>query len=231
MIRLCVADQHPILLAGMQAWLQNQDGIEVVGAATTGSAAWAFLEGLKPDIALLDARLPGIDGLELAAWLRQAALPTRVILFSACDAPADLRKALEVGISGYVLKRSAADHLLLAIRAVHEGGTYVDPALAAAFWHGMGGASPPTQLPTRETEVLRAVAFGFSIKEVAGLLGVTSKSVETYKTRACEKLRLGSRAQIVRHALAQGWFAEGATAPEASSRLRAGSAVSWPSPH
>lgn len=234
MIRLCVADHHPILLAGMQAWLEVTGGITVVGTAGTGETALAILEALKPDVALVDLTLSGVNALELARRARVAGLPTRVIIFSATESLAQLRLALEAGVSGYVLKRSAVDHLVLAIRAVHAGGTYFDPAISAAFWTGMAGTGPESLasvLTARETEVLRAVAFGFSLKETAGLLGITGKSVETYKTRACEKLRLGSRAQIVRHALSQGWFADGADPADMPAPVRGLPPPAWPSRH
>ena len=233
MIRLCVADEHPILLAGMQAWLEVTGGITVVGAAGNGEIAMALLEALRPDVALVDLNLSGIGGLELVRRARLAGLPTRIIIFSASGSPAHLRQALEAGVNGYVLKRSPVEHLVLAIKAVHGGGTYFDPAMAAAFWNGVAGTCPGglAALTVRETEVLRAVAFGFSIKEIAGLLGVTGKSVETYKTRACDKLRLSSRAQIVRHALAQGWFAEGAATPLAPAPVTGSAPPAWPSRH
>jgi two-component system, NarL family, response regulator NreC len=140
----------------------------------------------------------------VTARLRQARAGRKVLALTVHEDPGYLRALLAAGATGYVLKRAAADELLVAIRAVAGGGLYVDPALAAEA--GAPQAIEAAALSEREAEVVRLVAGGYSNKEIAAQLAVSVKTVETYKARAMEKLGVRTRVGLVRYALGQGWL-------------------------
>ena len=207
-IRLVLADDHPIVLAGIKALIQTAPDIDLLGEATDGIAALHLIQELRPDIAVLDLSMPGLSGLELAARLSADLPDVRIIALTVHEDRAYIAPLLQAGARGYLLKRSAAEDLLRAIRAVASGGIYLDPAVADK-------ALPPppksatmeeAALSPRELDVMRFAAQGFSNKEIAGRLTVSVKTVETYKARACEKLGLRSRSAIVRYGAAQGWL-------------------------
>jgi DNA-binding NarL/FixJ family response regulator len=203
----------------------------VAGEAEDGEEAWrkvrALVEaGTPPDVVVMDVSMPGWNGVEATAKIRGAWATVRVLALSMHEDKSYLRSLLEAGASGYVLKRSAGEELIRALRAVAAGGTYLDPSLSAAVMEtlvggGRGGAVPSAPLgggatlrgeiagaplSERESTVLRFIAEGHSNKEIAAKLGVSVKTVETYKARSMEKLGLDGRADIVRYALAQGWL-------------------------
>ena len=210
-IRVALADDHPVVLAGVRSLLQSAPEMVIVGEATNGKEALALFRESKPDVAVLDISMPGMNGIEVARRLLKEAPDTRLLALSVHEDRAYVQPLLKAGARGYLLKRSAAEDLVRAIRAVAAGGIYLDPAVAgqaiADLSHrAAGGATNPEALSDRESEVLRLTAQGFTNKEIAGRLEVSSKTVETYKARACEKLGLHTRAEIVRYAVAQGWL-------------------------
>ncbi len=212
-IRVALADDHPVVLAGIKALLQAAPDFDVVGEATTGETALDLVQRTEPDVAVIDLSLPDLSGLELAERLAQAYPTVKVLALTVHEDRAYVQRLLQAGAKGYLLKRSAADDLPRAIRAVAAGGIYLDPAIA-----GMVLAEPPApdkmpgdpegaeDLSPREREVLRLTAQGFANKEIAGRLEVSVKTVETYKARAAEKLGLRTRAEIVRYGASQGWL-------------------------
>ncbi|NEU14280.1 response regulator transcription factor [Methylobacterium sp. BTF04] len=214
-LRILIADGHPMCVEGVRAVLRNVDGMEIIQEATTGSDALRLIIERKPDIAILDITMPGMHGLAVLKQILAEAPTTRVVIFSAYEDSAYARDTISAGAHGYVLKRSTSQCLLQAIDAVRRGGLYLDPAIAAHLVSGNAGTTRRASgrggrivvtLTEREREVFKLIAFGFTNKEVAGKLGVTSKSIETYKTRASEKLDIRSRAKIVQYAILQGWF-------------------------
>jgi DNA-binding NarL/FixJ family response regulator len=162
-----------------------------------------------PDVAVVDISMPGLTGAEVAARVRQDHPGCKVLALTVHEDRGYLRLMLEAGASGYVLKRAAATELIQAIRAVAAGGTYLDPSMAAGVISPFKPVGGGIELSEREAEVVRAIARGYSNKEIAGRLGLSVKTVETYKTRSLEKLSLRSRVDIVRYAHARGWL-EGA---------------------
>lgn len=213
-IRVVLADDHPVVLAGVKALLQDTSDITVIGEANTGNEALVIISELQPDVAVLDISMPDIGGLELARHLAQACPSVKVLALTVHEDRAYLQSLLKSGARGYLLKRSAADELPRALRAIANNGTYLDPAIAdkalSITSTKAGDDQHPTEeLSPRETEVLQFTAQGFSNKEIAGRLDVSVKTVETYKSRACEKLSLRTRAEIVRYGVAQGWLATG----------------------
>lgn len=210
-VRIALVDDHPVVLAGIRALLQGVPEVELVGEASTGATGLKAICDCSPDIAVIDLSLPDISGMELARQIRRQCPHVKVIALTVHEDRAYVHPVLEAGAKGYLLKRSAADELLRAIRAVNQGDIYLDPTIAekavvtapalAVSNEDSGELSP------REEDVLRLVAQGFSNKQIAGQLEVSVKSVETYKARAAEKKGLRSRADIVRYGIRQGWLA------------------------
>lgn len=213
MIRLFLADDHPIVLAGLRNLVQAEPDVELVGEATAGWSAVKSIIELKPDVAVLDISMPEINGILIARRIAEECPGVRILVLTFHEDRAYVHQALQAGVRGYVLKRTAAETLLHAIRAVYVGGLYVDPAIAGRIFDNKetragrtyeSGATPA--LTDRESEVLKLAAFGFTNKEIAGRLGIGIKSVETYKARGSDKLGLKTRADIVRFASAEGWL-------------------------
>ncbi|HEX2555089.1 MAG TPA: response regulator transcription factor [Microvirga sp.] len=211
-IRVALADDHPVVLAGVKALLQAAPDFDVVGEATTGGTALDLVMRTRPDVAVIDLSLPDLSGLDLAERLAQACPGVKVLALTVHEDRAYVQRLLQAGAKGYLLKRSAADDLPRAIRAVAAGGLYLDPAVAGMALAGAPAAALPDRpeggedLSPREREVLRLTAQGFANKEIAGRLEVSVKTVETYKARAAEKLGLRTRAEIVRYGASQGWL-------------------------
>lgn len=210
-IRITLTDDHPLVLAGMKALLQNVQGIEIVGEATDGRAALEIIRQTTPDIAILDISLPGISGLEVARALSTQLPQVRLLALTVHEDHAYVQPMLQAGARGYLLKRSAADELERAVRAIADGGLYLDPAITEKALPSSSGPHPSadpaaSELTPRESEVLRLIAQGFSNKEIASQLNISIKTVETYKSRAVEKLGLFTRADIVRYGVGLGWL-------------------------
>ena len=213
-LRIFLADDHAVVREGLKSLVNSQPDMEVVGEAGDGHAALRGVRELRPDVLVLDITMPELNGLDVTERLKQACPRVRVLALTVHEDTSYLRQLLQAGASGYVLKRGAAEELILAVRTVAAGGVYLDPSLAGRVVSGyLGGqfglpSSPRGDLSEREAEVLRRIALGYSNKEIAAQLGVGVRSVETYKTRLMEKLDLRSRADIVRYALHQGWLQE-----------------------
>ena len=212
--RIALCDDHPIVLAGLQNLIASEPDFELVGTATNGMNALKLIVDKKPDIALIDISMPELNGIALARKLAEDAPAVRVMVLTVYEDRAFLKQALDAGVRGYLLKRSAAENLIQAARAVLTGGIYVDPAIVdrvfvnSAPRQGRNGDRPMMPaLTERESEVLKLTALGFTNKETARRLDIGVKSVETYKARGLEKLGLTTRAELVRYAAAEGWLA------------------------
>jgi DNA-binding NarL/FixJ family response regulator len=212
--RIILADDHPLILAGLKALLQDDPTVEVIGHASDGQSALRLAAELNPDVIVLDLSMPGINGVRVAQLLRAQCPTCHVLILSVHEDRAYLRRLLELGVSGYVLKRSAPEQLITAIRAVAAGGVYLDPEIAGMV---IGRELNPksarilghaAELSSRETAVLRLAAAGYSNKELSSRLQIGVKTIETYKTRAMEKLGFETRAELVRYAMAKGWLDE-----------------------
>ena len=207
-IRVALADDHPFVLGGIKALLQAVPEIMLVGEATSGRAALQLIRDVVPDVAVIDISLPDLSGLDLARRLAQDCPSVKLLALTVHEDRAYVQLLLQAGGRGYLLKRSAAEELVRAIRAVAAGGVYLDPAIAdkALPETAQGRATSAEALSQREEEVLQLTAQGFTNKEIAAQLDVSVKTVETYKSRAAEKLSLRTRADIVRYGVAQGWL-------------------------
>ena len=214
-IRVALADDHPIVLAGLRNLIETEADLELVGEANSGQSALKLIRDRQPDVAVIDISMPEINGITLARRLAEDCPGVSVIILTLYEERSFLKQALAAGVKGYVLKRSAAENLVSAIRAVQFGETYVDPLLGDEVREG--GSPPADKVPQaaadlgltdREASVLKSSARGLTTKEIAGRLEIGAKTVETYKFRAAEKLGLRTRAEIVRFASVQGWLEE-----------------------
>jgi two-component system, NarL family, response regulator NreC len=206
-LRIFLADDHAVVRAGLKTLVDAQVDMVVVGEASDGQSAIEQTRECVADVVIMDISMPQLNGAEATAQLRQQCPAIKVLALSVHEDTGYLRKLLEAGASGYVLKRSAADTLIQAIRMVAAGGVYLDPAIAGKVVGSLLGKSvvvrdpAVAELSERETDVVRLIAQGYSNKEIATLLNLSVKTVETYKTRAMEKIGLDSRVAIVRYAL------------------------------
>jgi two-component system, NarL family, response regulator NreC len=213
-IRVLIADDHAVLRAGLRVLIGAQPDMEVVAEAADGDEALRKTEETRPDVALVDITMPGRGGIRAIERIRQGCPATRVLVLTMHDVPAYLRSALAAGATGYVVKRAADSELLSAIRGVHRGRTVLDPALAVMVVQGAIGKKVSSGQPVgsasllspREREVLDLVAQGYTNQQIADRLGLSIKTVETYRSRLVEKLGLRSRADLVRYAVDSGLF-------------------------
>ena len=213
-IRVMLIDDHALLRAGLQMAVNSQPDMEVVGQASSGNEAIDLAQSCRPDVVLMDISLPDVGGAEVTELIRQELPTTRVVAFTRHGDPSYLRRMLQAGASGYILKNADASALLQAIRVVAAGGAYIDPVLAGSLVEtavtrsANQNGTPQTlvELTSRERDVLRLIAWGRSNKEIATQFGISIKTVEYYKAQASEKLQLHSRTDIVRYALGQGWL-------------------------
>ncbi len=211
-LRILMADDHPIVLAGLKALVQADPGLLIVGEARDGRTALRLTCSLRPDVVVLDVSMPEMSGPEVARALLAEHPDCRILVLSVHEDRATLRQLLDLGVAGYLLKRSAADELLRAIHAVAAGGTYLDPAIAGKVVGAAAQGGPRTsggpgpELSERETDVLRLIANGHSNKEISARLAISVKTIETYKARAMEKLGFKTRVDVVRHAASKGWL-------------------------
>jgi two-component system response regulator NreC len=214
--RILLADDHAVLRAGLCLLIRTQPDMECAGEANDGVSTLAAIEQLKPDLVLLDLSMPKLGGLAALPEIRRKAPNTRILVLTMHADEEYLRQALKEGASGYVLKQAADQELLLAIRAVMRGEIYIHPAMTRALLGGLldrsrpspGAMSNEEALSERESEVIKRVARGHTNQEIADHLGLSVKTVETYRTRAMEKLGLSSRAALVRYALERGWLSD-----------------------
>ncbi|MBI5385307.1 MAG: response regulator transcription factor [Verrucomicrobia bacterium] len=208
--RLLLVDDHRLFRDGLRLMLSQRAGFTVVGEAADGQAALECVEHGAPDLVLMDLHLPDGSGLEVSRQLLARHPALRILVLSANPDPAFVSEALQLGVAGYVLKTSAAEELFDAIEAVMRGKTYLCPDIATVVvgdYRKMlaartGSATPA--LSAREREVLRLTADGLRTKEIAAQLGVSVKTVETYRARLMTKLGCGSTAELTRYAVREG---------------------------
>jgi DNA-binding NarL/FixJ family response regulator len=209
-LRIFVADRHDIIREGLKSLLQRRRRLTVVGEAADGSRACAAIAVARPHLAVVDAALPTLSGRALVSEIALRSPGVRILMLATEEDPSSVRELFLGGAHGCLLKRASAQDLLQAVEVVATGGTYLDPALAIGmvghFTEANALLASNADLSRREMQVLRLVAAGHTTKEIAGRLSLSTKTVETYRTRAAEKLHLRGRADIVRYAIAHKWL-------------------------
>ena len=213
-IRIVIADDNAVVRDGLRAHIMAQSGLAVVGEATDGEQAWTCACALRPDVLLLDLSMPRVSGLEAAKRIAADCADVRIIVLTMHEERVYVALLMRAGAAGYVLKRTATAYLVPAIRAVANGGSYVDPAfiddpesdaaipdvLATEAALGERG-----ELTEREAQLLRLVARGQSNREIATMLGLSMATVAVDRDNGMTKLGLHSRAALVRLATERGW--------------------------
>lgn len=205
-VRVVVGDDHPLFREGVVRALSSSGSVNVVGEAEDGSAALELIKSQVPDVALLDYRMPGLDGAQVAAAVRTQGLPTRVLLISAHDESAIVYQALQQGAAGFILKDSTRSEIVKAVLDCAQGRDVVAPALVGGLAAEIRQRAEPSApvLSAREREVLNRIARGQSIPAIAGELFVAPSTIKTHVQRLYEKLGVSDRAAAVAEAMRQG---------------------------
>jgi len=209
-IRLLLVDDHAMVREGIRNLLELQADMTVVGEAATGREAIEKARALKPAVVVLDVSLPDLEGRRVAREVRAVAPSARIVVLTAHEDEDSMLHLCQAGVSGYVLKHSSTAELIEAIRTAAMGKVHFDANLAGkVIAHQLGHKSTrnqPLELSEREVEVVRLVAWGHSNKEIGSVLGISVKTVETYKARIAEKQHLLTRNDMVRFAMSHGWM-------------------------
>ncbi|WP_129675314.1 response regulator transcription factor [Candidatus Chloroploca sp. Khr17] len=211
-ILVFLVDDHMVLREGLKTLIAAQADMTVIGEASDGEDAWEQIAETRPNVVIMDISMPGGNGIKATERIKQTYPEVKVLVLSIHDDTSYLRQMLTVGASGYILKHTAADALIRAIRIVAAGGVYLEPSLAehvvSRYVQRPSAASDllGAELSEREREVVQGVVQGYSNKDIANQLSLSVKTVETYRARALEKLGLTSRSALVRYALERGWL-------------------------
>lgn len=200
MIRVLLAEDQAMVRGALSALLSLESDIEVVGAAADGESAWRDLQQLKPDVLVTDIEMPGLTGLELAQRIQRHALPIKVVIVTTFARPGFLRRALDAGVTGYLLKDAPAENLAEALRKVSRGGRSIDPQLAVDAW------SEADPLNERERQVLRMAGEGMGAGDIATQLSLSHGTVRNYLSEAIGKLGVSNRIEAYRMARQKGWL-------------------------
>jgi DNA-binding NarL/FixJ family response regulator len=198
-ITCVVADDHPAVLEAVVEYLE-QSGVSVVARAHDGDEALEQIEQRKPQVALIDVRMPKLGGIELTRRLQRSTPATAILLYTGYGDRALLTEALDAGVNGFVLKEAPMEDLLRAVKSVASGGTYVDPVLAGTLAASSVGNKLP-ELTRRERDVLRLLADGLSNEEIGKKLFISAETVRTHVRKAMAKLDADTRTQAVARAL------------------------------
>ena len=212
-IRVVLADDHPVVRAGVRAFLESEPDMVVVGEAAIGCQAVALAQDLHPDVVIMDVMMPG-NGLDATRQIRATCPTTQVVIFTFHNQDMYLLDAVQAGAAGFVLKSAADAELVAAIRVVAEGGDFLSPACTRLVVEeyraglGTGRAEAYDRLSEREHEVLKLIVLGYTASQAAATLKLSPKSVETYRTHLMHKLGLHNRAALVQYALAHNLLTE-----------------------
>ncbi len=222
-IRVVMADDHVVLRVGLRSFLEEQEQIDlqVIGEASDGNEAIELVEKLRPDLLMLDLSMKGLGGLETTIEIRRRELRVAILILTQHAEAIFLRRLLEAGANGYILKSARGEELLSAIRSVSSGGTYIDPSLAGSLVMSAFGQKEAVsdeeayaKLSQRERQVLKLVAEGYSNKEIASALDVAVKTVMAHRANMMDKLGIHNRSRLVRFAIRMGLLSVEDSGPE-----------------
>ena len=207
-IRIVLSDDHTLFRQGIGRLLASEPDMQVVGETASAAEALAECQSAAPDVLLMDIGMPGLSAFEVARQLRRMQPQTRIVFLTMYDDEDYLAEAMQAGASGYVLKDCPSPQLLAAIRDVHEGGSYLSPRMLSQLVHdfrsrknGDERLSRASTLTPREKEILKLVAEGLSVKEVASFLNLSVKTIEAHKFNLMRKLDIHNKAQLVQYAI------------------------------
>jgi two-component system, NarL family, response regulator NreC len=212
-IRVVLVDDHAVVRSGLHLLLDAQEDIEVVGEAGNAKDAIFRARAVQPDVILLDVVMPGESGIEVLPKLLKESPETQVLVLSMQDDPSYVREAFAAGASGYVLKEAVDEEVVSAVREIASGGRYVHPALGARMITAEAeerAAAEADPLSEREREILRLLALGHTNQEIAQQLYISVRTAESHRAHIMQKLRLSTRAELVRYALSHGLVGEDA---------------------
>ncbi|WP_026293420.1 response regulator transcription factor [Rudaea cellulosilytica] len=200
MIRVLLAEDQAMVRGALSALLRLESDLDVIGSAADGEEAWQLIQRDVPDVVVTDIEMPRLTGLELAQRIRERGLECKVVIVTTFARPGFLRRALDAGVSGYLLKDAPADQLADALRKVHRGGRAIDPQLALEAW------SEADPLNDRERQVLRLAGEGASAGDIAEQLHLSQGTVRNYLSEAIGKLGVANRIEAYRLARQKGWL-------------------------
>jgi two-component system response regulator DesR len=200
MIRVVLAEDQAMVRGALSALLKLESDLDVIGSAANGEEAWTLITREKPDVVVTDIEMPQLTGLELAQRIRERGVECKVVILTTFARPGFLRRALDVGVSGYLLKDAPSEQLAEALRKVHRGGRAIDPQLALEAWSG------DDPLNDRERQVLRLAGEGMSAGDIAEQLHLSQGTVRNYLSEAIGKLGVGNRIEAYRLARQKGWL-------------------------
>jgi len=209
-IRILLVDDHPIVREGIKSALSKKKNISIVGEAATGEEAMVKARKLSPDVILMDINMPGMSGLETTRRLRKSVPDSKILAVTMHENREYVLEMTQLGARGYVFKDSSPSELLRAIEAVHSGDLFFSPRASQQLLKSFLKGEPRTDsqasvdLSKREKDVLQLITEGFKTKEIARLLGVTDRTVETYRHRLMTKLSVHSVAALIKHAVTKG---------------------------
>ncbi len=209
-IRILIADDHGVLRAGLRAVLNAEPDHEVIGEACDGPTALRLAAELGPDVLLLDVSMPGMTGIEVTRRLKTIKPEIRVLILTLHEDEGLLQQAIQAGASGYIVKRAVETELMCAIQAVHRGDMYIHPTMTRALFKDVSPLLVPEKeqtepLSPREVQVLRLVAEGRTNRQIAEMLRVSTRTVESHRANVMDKLSLSRPAQLVRYAFEHGF--------------------------
>ncbi len=200
---IVLADDHTVMRSALRMLLDAEPGFEVVAEAGDAETAIRYVRGHKPAVLILDLNMPGRSSLEAVPDIQEASPGTEIVVLTMQNEPAFARRALQAGVRGYVLKEAADAELVQAVRSAAAGDTYLQPTLGARL-AGADARGEADELSERERDVLRLIALGHTNAEVAEKLYISIRTVESHRSHIQQKLRLSSRAELVRYALEHG---------------------------
>ena len=209
-IKIVLADDHTIVRQGLRSILEQQAGINVVAEAANGREAVRLTEQLKPDVVVMDFSMPDLNGLEATRQIKQRVPETKVLILTRHANQEYVKSILSAGASGYLVKKSAAEELVIAIQAVHRGDSYLDPSISTSiikeYLDPIAGESKTLEikLTSRQREVLQLIAEGHPNREIASRLNISVKTVENHRANIMKSLDLHSTADLTQYAIRKG---------------------------